>query len=230
MDNLSQAIQLIAVCFVPILLGAVFHELAHGWVACKRGDPTARRLGRLSLNPLVHLDFLGSLIFIVTTLASSVSGAGFIFGWAKPVPINPRYFRDFRLSMILVSLAGAAANLLLALSFAALARLALFFAEGRHAPLFSLNNTFVLNMCVAGVLINLNLAFLNLLPIPPLDGSRVVACLLPPPMASAYFRLGNFGMLIVLVLLATGFLGKVIIPLTVYSAGIIMDIAGLQLY
>ncbi|MDR2825967.1 MAG: site-2 protease family protein [Deltaproteobacteria bacterium] len=227
MQNLSQAINLIAICFIPILLGAVLHELAHGWVAYKMGDSTARQLGRLTLNPLAHLDFMGSIIFIVTAVTSSVVGNGFIFGWAKPVPINPRFFRDFKKGMILVSLAGAAANLLLAVCFALLARIALFFATGEHALLSLLNNTFILNMCVAGVFINLNLAFLNLLPIPPLDGSRVVASLLPPSLASAYFRLGKFGLLIILILLATGFLGKIIVPLTLYCASALMRLVGL---
>jgi Zn-dependent protease len=230
MDNLSQAINFIAICFVPILLGAVCHELAHGWVARKMGDPTAMQLGRLTLNPLAHLDFFGSLIFIVTAVTSGIAGNGFVFGWAKPVPVNPRYFRNFRQGMILVSLAGAGANLLLTVAFAILARIALFFASGSHTPLFLLNNSFLLNMCITGVFINLNLTFLNLLPIPPLDGSRVIACLLPPRLAGSYFSLGKFGMLIVLLLLATGILSKIIIPLTMYCAIAILDLFGLTLY
>jgi Zn-dependent protease len=224
MPDLSQAINFIAVCFIPILLGVVLHELAHGWVAWKMGDPTARRLGRLSLNPLAHLDAFGSLVFIVTAVTSSIAGGGFVFGWAKPVPVNPRYFRNFRLGMLLVSLAGAAANLLLALVFAVL-----FFVFDTLTP-FSFNNSFMLKMCLTGIFINFNLAFLNLLPIPPLDGSKVVACLLPPYPAAAYFRLEKYGMLIVLVLLATGLLGKTVLPLTMYCANAVIHLVSLLFY
>ena len=230
MDNLSQALSVIAVSFVPILLGMICHEVAHGWAALKMGDPTAKRAGRLTINPLVHLDAMGSLMFLITAVTSGLTSHPFIFGWAKPVPISPRNFRDFRKGMLITSVAGAAANLLLAVGFTLLLRLLVLLSSKAVTPLLYFSNSFLINMCVAGVLINCTLAFFNLLPIPPLDGSKVLACLLPPQLARGYFKLERVGLLIILVLLVSGLLGQVLRPLIFNTGNFMLNLVGLSLY
>lgn len=187
---------------LPVLLfSVVVHECAHGYAAEWWGDPTARMLGRLTLNPIPHIDLIGSILVPGLLIAT---GANFLFGWAKPVPITPDNFRDRRLGDITVSLAGPASNVLLALGFAGL----LLGARGLgFAP------EALVQLCAYGVFLNFILAVFNLLPIPPLDGSHVVANLLPPRAAYAYRSLGTFGLLIVIVLLMVpGLLGLVFLP------------------
>lgn len=176
--------------FVPGLLAAiVVHELAHAWQARREGDPTAERLGRITLNPLPHLDLWGS--FLVPALLW-VSNAGFLFGWAKPVPVDPRNYRDPKWGDVRVSLAGIVMNLVLAVAFTLLG--ALVAAVGQGGPVWDA----VARMMMFGVLINLVLAFFNLIPIPPLDGSHVVYHLLPPRLAHRYQALGRFGIVILM--------------------------------
>ncbi len=187
---------------LPVLLfSVVVHECAHGYAAEWWGDPTARMLGRLTLNPIPHIDLIGSILVPGLLLAT---GSGFLFGWAKPVPITPDNFRDRRLGDITVSLAGPASNVVLALGFAGLllaARMIGFVPDA------------LVQLCAYGVFLNFILAVFNLLPIPPLDGSHVVANLLPPRAAYAYRSLGAFGLVIVIVLLMVpGLLGLVFLP------------------
>jgi Zn-dependent protease len=187
---------------LPVLIfSIVLHEVAHGWVARQQGDPTAAQLGRLSLNPITHIDPVGSLL--VPTLLALMPG-GLIFGWAKPVPINPRNFRNFKRGDILVSLAGVFVNFLLAIGFTLVMAMSEWLL--RLAPDLA-TTWFVLRaMAEYGIIINFVLMLFNLIPIPPLDGSHVFAYLLPTRLAYRYRQIGMGGTLIVLLLLwATGF-------------------------
>ncbi len=179
----------------PILFAVTVHELAHGYVADRLGDPTARLAGRLTLNPLRHLDLMGTLAFFITQA----------IGWAKPVPINPANFRRPRRDMIWVSLAGPAANLVLALIFA---RVYLFFAGSSGAAAYLP----ALRLLAVLVTINVGLAVFNLLPIPPLDGSHVLEGLLPAHLAVAYDRIRPYGFFIILALIFFGLAGRIIRP------------------
>lgn len=178
---------------LPVLiLSVVVHEVAHGWVALKQGDQTALMLGRLTFNPIPHLDPVGS--FLVPAILALLPG-GVVFGWAKPVPVNPRNFRDYRKGDILVSLAGVAANFLIAIASAIILALVLWLSVA--APGLAPTWQIVRAMAEYGILINLVLIFFNLVPIPPLDGSHVVYHLLPPRLALQYRDLGRYGMILV---------------------------------
>ena len=182
---------------VVLLFSVILHEMAHGYVAWLNGDPTARLTGRITLNPIPHLDPIGT-IFLPLILI--VTGAGFIIGWARPVPVNPLNFRNYRLGEITTSAAGPGTNLLLAAMFAFLLRLKL------GGPGLTL-------MAYYGCTINIILALFNLIPIPPLDGSHLLAAFLPQPLARYYSYLEPVGFVLILILLFTGILGMLIIPL-----------------
>jgi Zn-dependent protease len=178
--------------FLPVLIfSIVVHEYAHGWVALRQGDDTAYMLGRLTLNPVPHLDVLGSLIVPVLLW---VSQAGFLFGWAKPVPVNPRKFREYRRGDILVSLAGIAANL--ALAAVSIVLLIVLVHLARVLPGSGELLLLLGRMAEYGLWINLILAFFNLIPIPPLDGSHVLYHLLPPRLGARYREVGRYGILV----------------------------------
>lgn len=214
--DIAKNITRVAVALVPMLLGMVLHEVAHGYAAYKLGDPTAKLQGRLTLNPLSHLDVTGSIMFIVTALASP-----FIFGWAKPVPVQPRYFKNPRRGMMLISFAGPGTNFLLALAFGGIYALLLNrLLSG--AMEFSSTTEFFLRMTRIGIWINVILGWFNLLPIPSLDGGHILAGLLPPPLAHKFYSFGKYGLIILIVLLASGLLGYVLGPL----AGFSLDIVG----
>jgi len=186
---------------LPAVLWAItFHEFCHGYAAYRLGDPTAMRSGRLTLNPLAHLDPVGALLLLVAR-----------FGWAKPVPIDPRYFKNTGRDMVIVSLAGAAGNI-------ATAFLAGFFM--RVMPKALLMNYAVLNFMVLMVFINLGLAVFNLLPIPPLDGSKILYVLLPPRWMEAYYKLERYGMLILMVLVIFGVVQQVMSPVVRFIASL----------
>ena len=205
--DISQILVKIGLSIIPVLLGIICHEVAHGWVASRLGDPTARALGRLTLNPIKHLDPAGLTVFVVTAL----SPLPFTIGWAKPVPVQPRYFKNPRTGMMLVALAGPLTNILLALAFALFFRVLL----GMLSPYVpvSLASAILLSMAAIGVLVNCTLAVFNLMPVPPLDGGHIAAGLMPPPLAKKFWGLGRYGFLLVVVLLATGIFGKVVWPL-----------------
>jgi Zn-dependent protease len=204
MNSLSQIFHTISYMGLPLLFAMVLHEYAHGWMAEKCGDPTAKLAGRLTLNPLAHIDPFGTIILPAICLMLPGS---FLLGWAKPVPIDPRNMHHPRRDMALVAAAGPGMNLLLAVASALLLALLLTFeptlsqrgAVGNEAS-SSLFATMVLRpivvMALYSVMINVFLALFNLLPIPPLDGGRILTSILPAAPAMALARVEPFGMLI----------------------------------
>jgi Zn-dependent protease len=200
-------IQKIAILAPPLLFSLTCHEVAHAWVAEKLGDPTARRLGRITLNPLKHLDPIGTLVFIMTQM----------IGWAKPVPIYPGNFSKPRQMMAIVALAGPMMNIALALASALLYHYILPIADGigAQAPdslAFTILNPLTL-MIQMSVILNVSLAVFNVIPINPLDGGRILAGLLPQGMAEKFNRVEGFGFIIVIALIASGALRVTIFPI-----------------
>jgi len=187
----------------PFAVAIILHEVAHGYVAERFGDPTARQLKRISLNPLVHIDLTMSIIVPAVLI---VSGSPIIFGGAKPVPVNPSYFKDPRKGMLWVSAAGPATNFILALISGLLLVLVAFVFGAEGAP------EIVYSWLSFSVLINLVLALFNLLPVPPLDGGRVAVGLLPEALAGKLARVEPFGLLIVIGLLFAGVFETIILP------------------
>lgn len=196
-DLLSLA-QKISIWALPVLFAITLHEVAHGWAARALGDRTAEMLGRLSLNPLKHVDPMGTVLVPAVLLALG----GFLFGWAKPVPVGVRNLRHPRRDMALVAIAGPLANAAMALAWGLLLKLALSVnaEEGLWVGLRY--------MAMAGITINLVLMVLNLLPIPPLDGGRVLTGLLPESAARMLDRIEPYGLLILVALMATGVLSQ----------------------
>lgn len=192
----------------PVLLFSfVAHEYAHAWVAHREGDPTAYRLGRVTLNPIPHIDLFGTLLVPAILVASN---SGFLIGWAKPVPVVPANFRDYRRGDIRVSLAGVTANLLIAVSCILLA-IAVIHLQ-RLVPATSGAGAAVLQVLGVGIFLNFLLVVFNLLPVPPLDGSRLVVHFLPAEAASVWHRFERYGILLFIVLLLTGAIRWVLWP------------------
>ncbi|MGZ5049949.1 MAG: site-2 protease family protein [Methylobacter sp.] len=202
MMNELTLMQRIVVWILPVIFAITVHEVAHGWVAKKYGDNTADALGRLTLNPIKHIDLLGTIIIPGLLL---LSFTGFIFGWAKPVPVDARNFKRPLRDMAIVALAGPVSNLLMAIGWALIARLGV--TIGTQAEAVSLP---LIYTGIAGISINLVLAMINLLPIPPLDGSRILMGFLPGYWAWQYSRLERFGFFILLALLYTNVLSSVL--------------------
>ena len=183
----------IATWLIPLIIAIVFHEVSHGLVARCLGDPTAAERGRLTFNPIRHVDPFGTVILPLILALSHAP----IFGWAKPVPVNYRRLRHPRRDMVLVALAGPGMNLLLAIVGALVLAATLSFSSNPD----SLGTTFLAGNALNFVLINLFLAVFNLLPIPPFDGGHVVQGLLPPPLAQSFARIGRYSLLVLVVLL-----------------------------
>lgn len=193
-------VQRIVVWILPVVFAITVHEVAHGWVAKKMGDPTADNLGRLTLNPIKHIDLLGTIILPGLLL---ITGTGFIFGWAKPVPVDARYFKKPLRDMAWVAAAGPLSNVFMALGWALVARLGMFVGvDNISQPL--------VYMGFAGIEINLVLFIINLLPIPPLDGSRILTAFLSPRVAWQYTKLEPYGFYILLILLYTHVLSQLL--------------------
>jgi Zn-dependent protease len=204
--------QQLAVLILPVLFAITVHEAAHGWMAKQLGDRTAEMLGRVSLNPLRHIDPLGTVLVPLAMFLLS----GFLFGWAKPVPITWRNLKKPRRDMALVAAAGPAANLLQALIWGVLIKVGL--AVFHTSQWVGLPLVY---MGAAGVLINVILMVLNLLPILPLDGGRVLSSLLPPRWAYGFSRLEPYGLFIIVGLLMTGLLSKVVLPFVILAVGLL---------
>lgn len=212
MDNVSEIITKIAIWALPVLFAITVHEAAHGWVANKCGDKTALMMGRVTLNPIKHIDFIGTILVPLVFLI----GGGFIFGWAKPVPVVWRNLKNMPRDGALVAAAGPISNLVMALLWALIAKIA-FIVTQHGVEAFKL---FVL-MGMAGIQINLMLCILNLIPIPPLDGSRVVESVLPRQMALQYDSIAPYGMIILIVLMFSGMLTYILVPPYSFLQGVI---------
>ena len=202
MLNELSLIQRIVVWILPVIFAITVHEVAHGWVAKKYGDNTASMLGRLTLNPIKHIDLMGTIILPGLLL---ITGTGFIFGWAKPVPVNPNNFKHPRQNMAIVALAGPVSNLLMAIGWALIARLGVMLGSGNEPIALPL-----IYSGVAGISINLILMLLNMLPIPPLDGSRILSGILPSSWAWQFNKLERFGFVILLGMLYFNVLGVIL--------------------
>lgn len=196
----------------PLLLALTLHEYAHGYVAYRLGDPTARDAGRLTLNPLSHLDPIGTIAFFFIK-----------FGWAKPVPVNPYYFKNPRQDMLWVALAGPVTNLLLAVASALLLKAMIGTASViPYTPMLSAILVPLYNMLVASVWINLVLCIFNFLPIPPLDGGRILTGLLPEDLARTYASFERYGFIVILLLAFSGVLGTVIFPVIRFANNLLL--------
>jgi Zn-dependent protease len=212
-------VQQIAAWVMPVLLAITVHETAHGWVARRFGDKTAQMLGRLTLNPIKHIDPVGTILVPAVML---LLPGGFVFGWAKPVPVDWRNFKRPKQDMAWVAVAGPASNLLMALAWALAARVALGLSADNWIALP------LLFMGVAGIFINTILMVLNLLPLPPLDGGRVLTGLLPGPYAYQFARIEPYGFFILVALLVTGVLGIVMWPVVKLVLQLMASVAGMK--
>ncbi len=206
MTDIPSMIQKILILTPPILFAVTIHEVAHGWTAWRLGDPTAKTMGRLTLNPIKHLDPIGTLVFFLTQM----------IGWAKPVPVNPLNFKNPKRDMIWVALAGPVSNIMLAVISALILRTIM-------GPLAGVSESFgyfirpLLYMAFVSIQINIGLAIFNLIPVPPLDGSKVLAGLLPTNLMHYYVALERYGFIILLVLIFTGMTDRIIVPLINYA-------------
>ncbi len=224
MQNLS-ILQTVAVVALPLLFAITLHEVAHGWMANRLGDGTARMLGRITLNPLKHIDPVGTVLVPLALVAVSVIAHTplFLFGWARPVPINPRNLHHPRRDMAYVALAGPGANLLMAILWLGVLKLAL--ALGGESSWVSLP---LFYMGIAGVTLNVLLMVLNLVPIPPLDGGRVLTSILPPHIALLVDRIEPYGIMILLLLMFTGVLWTFIGPVMDFFNQGLFSLVGLS--
>lgn len=214
MDSFYHAIQTICVYAIPLIFAITLHESAHGWAAGRLGDPTATMLGRVTINPIPHIDPIGTIAVPGAFLLMSAltGGGGLLFGWAKPVPINPRYFRNPLKAMTITAAAGPLSNLLQMIFWALL--LKALAAVGFY-------DKFVISVCAAGISVNLMLMAFNLIPIPPLDGGRIVRGLLPRQAGMAFDKIEPYGFMILLVLMVGGGLSFFVRPFLMFGQWII---------
>lgn len=214
MDSFYHAIQTICVYAIPLIFAITLHESAHGWAAGRLGDPTATMLGRVTINPIPHIDPIGTIAVpgALLLMSALTGGGGLLFGWAKPVPINPRYFRNPLKAMTITAAAGPLSNLLQMIFWALL--LKVLAAVGFY-------DKFVISVCAAGISVNLMLMAFNLIPIPPLDGGRIVRGLLPRQAGIAFDKIEPYGFMILLVLMVGGGLSFFVRPFLMFGQWII---------
>ncbi|MGB5210529.1 MAG: site-2 protease family protein [Gammaproteobacteria bacterium] len=210
-------VQMLAVAVIPVLFAITLHEVAHGWVARHFGDRTAEMQGRLTANPLKHIDPIGTVLVPALMLFLG----GFLFGWAKPVPVDPRNLANPRRDMILVAAAGPGSNVLMAIGWALFARAVHGLGIDGNAAIY------FLGMAQIGVLINVVLAVFNMFPLPPLDGGRVLSGFLPPRQAIMLERVAPYTLPIVLVLMVTGVLWRILNPLVNAVQNLVFFVAGI---
>jgi Zn-dependent protease len=214
-------VQLIAVYALPVILAITLHEASHGYVAMRLGDMTAYAAGRVSLNPIRHIDLVGTvaLPLALLALAKLFGGGGMFFGWAKPVPVNFANLRHPKRDMMWVAAAGPLSNLVMAIAWAAVAKISISLPTMYFALPLAL-------MGAAGVLINVIFMVLNLLPLPPLDGGRMLVSVLPARAAYKFSRIEPYGFVILIALLFTGTLSIVLWPLIRVTVGVIASAFG----
>jgi Zn-dependent protease len=217
--NTAEFIRLIAVGAIPVIFAITLHEVGHGWMARRYGDRTAEMLGRLSLNPLRHVDPVGTVIVPILTLWLG----GLLFGWAKPVPVNLRAMRDPRRAMVAVAAAGPGANLVMAIAWA----LSMHVASALR-PVSPVVADFLSQMASFGISFNILLALFNLLPIPPLDGSRVLRGLASESLGRRLDAIEPYGLIIVMALLVSGVLNTVLLPLYRAALNAIVLLTGVK--
>lgn len=218
MDSLTDGLRNLGLQFVPFMLAVVVHEFGHGWMASLWGDQTAKKSGRLTLNPLPHIDFLGTLVFPILMM---VSGSGVLFGWARPVPIDPTQFKRYRPGLFLVALAGPLMNFI----FAALSAFAFFALDLWVSPDFYLQEP-LKGMALVSVYLNIAIGFFNLLPLPPLDGSKMVQSFLSLKATLAYERMARYSFFIFLALIFTGAMRFLIEPIR-WTAEVLLGLMAL---
>jgi Zn-dependent protease len=216
MDDFSLVMLRIVMMMVPFLLSLTIHETAHAWTADKLGDPTARLMGRINLNPLAHADPIGTFVFPIIGAIS-----GFMFGWAKPVPVNPINLKDYRRDVFWISLAGPLSNFILAFILTFL--FVLFFRFRNLIPqeIF----TPLAQMMDFGIVINLALCFFNLIPLGPLDGAKILNRFLPEQAAQVLERFSAHGMMILMLMMFAGLLGGIIAPPMYFFANLFKQLA-----
>jgi Zn-dependent protease len=218
MPSVNELVQTLAVWALPVLFAITLHEVAHGWAARALGDSTAAMMGRLSLNPFKHVDPVGT---VVVPLVFLLLQSGFMFGWAKPVPVSARNLRHPRRDMALVAAAGPASNLAMAVVWGLVYKLAL--AQGVVEGVW----LGIKAMAGVGITFNLILMALNLLPIPPLDGGRVLSSLLPPAWSWRFNLIEPYGVFIVLGLMFTKLLGPLLTPFLAFGQAVLGTVLGL---
>jgi Zn-dependent protease len=218
---IEETIRQVAIWALPVLAAIVFHEVAHGWVAYHLGDPTAARMGRLTLNPISHIDLFGTILLPLLLI---IARAPFLFGYAKPVPVNYYNLNHPKRDMVWVALSGPMTNVLLALGSALVLKFLLSLQFPPHDPWSSFwlaVLTPLALMAKNSVIINIVLAVFNAFPLPPLDGGRVLVGLLPEPHSSTVARVEPYGFLILLVLLMTDVMGALMGPAIRFLLGIV---------